>query len=110
MLSSFLWTEEATKYPEVVLDTIKDNPAMSSLLSVKSHPVPLWNLEWLQDYLESTWDTPAFPNVLPKVLFYLGEQLQHVATDSSIHWRALRTLFKVTSFTQRSTYGPKQIG
>ena len=95
-LGNLIWTDEDAKYPEAIFDTIKDNPAMPSLLSVQSRAKSLWNLEWLQDYLESIWDLPTFPTVLPKVVFYLGEELQHVATDSSVHWRALRTLFKVT--------------
>lgn len=104
MLGSSLWADEDAKYPEVIFDTITDNPSMPSLLSVQGHTKSLWNLEWLQDYLESIWDTPVFPTVLPKLFFYLGEGLQHVSTDSSVHWRALRALFKVMRFARTLTW------
>lgn len=90
-----LWAHEAPKYPEVVFSTIKDNSGMMSLLAAQSPSSTLWNLEWLQPFLESIWDSPTFATVLPKVFVYLGEELQHTAIDPSVHAQSLKALYKV---------------
>lgn len=92
---SAIWSGELASYAEVVFDSIKDNPAHPLLLVVQSSSTALWRLDWLKYYLESIWDSPIFPNVMPKVFIYLGEELQHMATDPSVRVQALKVLFQV---------------
>jgi ATP-dependent RNA/DNA helicase, senataxin len=88
-----LWKNESHEYPEVIIDSIKDNATILGLFSHgKGDP---WTLDWLQPYLESIWNEAAFANCLAKAFVFLGEELQHASYSTEAHVQASSTLFQV---------------
>ncbi|KAF8305662.1 hypothetical protein DL93DRAFT_2172485 [Clavulina sp. PMI_390] len=103
---SSLWAKEHASYPELVFDTLKDHTGMPALLADQSpeRQPALWKLQWLQTFMESAWDSPAFAAMLPKMFLWLGEQLQHVTVDPTVHIQALRALFTImTSLCRKAS-------
>ncbi|TCD66618.1 DEAD-box type RNA helicase [Steccherinum ochraceum] len=73
-----VWQEEGKDYPLVVFNTIKDNPSYIECL--RTSPVTdrdPWTLVCLSTYLKSLDRLPAFKEVLPAMMLFLCEELQH---------------------------------
>ncbi|KAF9516494.1 hypothetical protein BS47DRAFT_1483978 [Hydnum rufescens UP504] len=88
-----LWKNESPEYPEVIIDSIKDNATILGYFShSKGDP---WALDWLQPYLESLWKEAAFANCLAKAFVFLGEELQHASYSAEAHVQASSTLFQI---------------
>lgn len=77
-LHADLWLNEESDYPQVVLDSIKDNPYFTDLVrGLKSQDREPWLLLWFSDYLHSIWAWQIFDVVLVKMVDFLCEELQH---------------------------------
>ena len=73
-----LWAAEDTEYPHVVFSSIKQNPrylAVLQALSVVDRKE--WSLNWFEAYLNSIGHLPVVKDVLPDMVQFLCEELQH---------------------------------
>ena len=75
-LGPTLWKDEGDEYPQVVFNSIKDNISYSELLQDFSAD-RVWAIQWLEAYVKSIGDLPAFSGVMPLIIQYLCEELQH---------------------------------
>ena len=75
-----VWQGEGPEYAHVVFNSIKDNTHFADILCNLPAPVPKddWQLKWLEVYANSVGKLPVFKDILPTVLQFLCEQLQHV--------------------------------
>ncbi|OSX59822.1 hypothetical protein POSPLADRAFT_1048291 [Postia placenta MAD-698-R-SB12] len=77
-IGSTVWEGEGPEYPQVVFNSIKDNPryldALQGLSAVRRDN---WMLSWMETYVKSIGGTPAFRDTLPVVMHFLCEELQH---------------------------------
>ena len=75
-----VWQGEGPEYAHVVFNSIKDNTRYAEILCSLSAPVPKddWQLKWLEVYANAVGKLPVFKDILPSVLQFLCEQLQHV--------------------------------
>ena len=73
-----IWTDESPQYPQVVFDSVKDNPQFLTLLMASENigEKPYLFL-WFSDYLMSIWDLPVFGEVLAKMAEFMLVELQH---------------------------------
>lgn len=77
-LENNLWKYEATDYPQVIFDAIKDNPAyVERIRDVPRTEDKHWYLYWFSDYIKSIWTSPSFPATFAKMVDFLCEELQH---------------------------------
>jgi senataxin len=77
-LKADLWFNEEPDYPQVVLDSIKDNSCFTDLMrGLNSQDREPRLLLWFSDYLHSIWTWQIFDNVLVKMVDFLCEELQH---------------------------------
>ena len=76
--SKRIWEGESPEYPQVVFDSIKDNPSYSNMLltfdPTKAKP---WFLLFMLEYLGQVWETPVFGEVLAKFTAFACDELQH---------------------------------
>lgn len=74
------WQDEGPEYAHVVFNSIKDNTRFGDVLCNLPAPVPKddWQLKWLEVYANSVGKLPVFKDILPSILQFLCEQLQHV--------------------------------
>ncbi|TBU62332.1 SEN1 N terminal-domain-containing protein [Dichomitus squalens] len=74
------WQGEGPEYAHVVFNSIKDNTRFADILCNLPAPVAKddWQLKWLEVYANSVGKLPVFKDILPTVLQFLCEQLQHV--------------------------------
>lgn len=73
------WKGEVHDFPQVVFDSIKDNPVYLRLVqdldpNLTQQP---WFMQWFQAYLNSLSDMPIFDEVLKKIVGFACEELQH---------------------------------
>ena len=75
-----VWQGKGPEYAHVVFNSIKDNTHFADILCNLPAPVPKddWQLKWLEVYANSVGKLPVFKDILPTVLQFLCEQLQHV--------------------------------
>ncbi|KAI0039679.1 hypothetical protein FA95DRAFT_993043 [Auriscalpium vulgare] len=77
-LGGTIWQDEDPDYPQVVFDAIKDNPSYSLRLQALSPADEgVWFLLWYPEYIQSLKASPAFEDVLAKMVNFLCEELQH---------------------------------
>jgi len=77
-MDSDFWKGEEVQYPQIVFDSVKDNPSYSDAFShVKSVQEPPWFLGWFAEYLHTIKDLPAYAEVLAKMVGFMCEELQH---------------------------------
>ena len=69
-----LWKGESEEYPLVVFNTIKDNSRYAEMLLSGTEG---WALDGLPSYLKSVGELPVFREVLPAMIQFLCEELQH---------------------------------
>ncbi|KAI0078277.1 hypothetical protein K474DRAFT_1619824 [Panus rudis PR-1116 ss-1] len=74
-IGSGVWDGEGSEYPVVVFSNVKDNPSYSEALL--SNEKESWLLGWVESYLKSVGELPAFKDVLPVVMQFFCEELQH---------------------------------
>ncbi|KAI0785263.1 SEN1 N terminal-domain-containing protein [Abortiporus biennis] len=69
-----VWAGEGSEYPLVVFNTIKDNSAYAQIeVSGREN----WTVTGMQTLLKSVGDLPAFKDILPAMIQFLCEELQH---------------------------------
>lgn len=73
------WQDEGSEYAHVVFNSVKDNTRFGDVLCNLPAPVPKddWQLKWLEVYANSVGKLPVFKDILPSILQFLCEQLQH---------------------------------
>ncbi|KAH9854663.1 SEN1 N terminal-domain-containing protein [Lenzites betulinus] len=73
------WLEEGPEYAHVVFNSIKDNTRFSDVLCNLPAPVPKddWQLKWIEVYANTVGKLPVFKDILPSILQFLCEELQH---------------------------------
>ena len=73
-----LWVDESKGYPQVIFDSIKDNPAFSKCLltSDVTDDKPIF-LVWLWDFLRSIWDTADFGTIILTIVGFMCGEAQH---------------------------------
>ena len=76
-LGSKLWESEGEEYPQVVFNTIKNNSAYATELQQNQHRQSQWIIQWIEAYVKSLGDLPALQSLLPLMIQYLCEDLQH---------------------------------
>ncbi|TFY66727.1 hypothetical protein EVG20_g4365 [Dentipellis fragilis] len=77
-LGSDLWKGDSQDYPQVVFDSIKDNPSYSERIqSLGPRDEKPWFLLWFLEYLRSIWSSPVFGDIMAKMVDFLCEELQH---------------------------------
>ena len=83
-LGKKLWTGENDDYPQVVFDSIKDNPRFVDLV-LKYDPSEgkAWHLLLFLEIFRSLWDHPAYGDVLAKFAALTCEELQHERFESA---------------------------
>ncbi|KAF7365221.1 hypothetical protein MVEN_00393700 [Mycena venus] len=72
------WLEEGPEYPQIIFDSVKENPSFSEMLlrptpSSAQHP----HLSWCSVYLSAIEGQPAQGEVIAKMADFLCEELQH---------------------------------
>ena len=74
-----VWQGEGPEWAHVVFNSIKDNTRFSDVLCNLPAPVPKddWQLKWIEVYANTTAKLPVFKDILPSVLQFLCEELQH---------------------------------
>ena len=78
-LDNKIWEGEGDDYPQVVFDSIKDNPAYVQLVeNYDPSTNKPWFLYILSDYLVSVWDLSVFEITFAKFVAFMCEELQHV--------------------------------
>lgn len=77
-LNDKLWSGENADYPQIVFDSIKDNPSYTNILLAhddqKEQP---WFLFFFHEYLRSIWDMQIFGDVLARFAAFTCDELQH---------------------------------
>jgi senataxin len=78
-LGKEFWRDERPDFPQIVFDSIKDNPAYSNFLmtimvSVDEQP---WFLAWFGQYLQTIDNLPIYEDVFAKMVSFMCEELQH---------------------------------
>ena len=73
-----MWTDESVQYPQVVFDSVKNNPWFHNLITTTddTSKKPYLFL-WFTEYLTSIWDLPVFEEVLARMTEFLLVELQH---------------------------------
>lgn len=72
------WIGEGPEFPQVVFDSVKDNPSFSELLqNTGSSTERPWFLNWFREYLHTIRDLPVYGEVLVKIADFLCEETQH---------------------------------
>ncbi|TFK91118.1 hypothetical protein K466DRAFT_515953 [Polyporus arcularius HHB13444] len=107
------WQDEGPEYAHVVFNSIKDNTRYADILCSLTAPVPKddWQLKWLEVYANTVGKLPVFKDILPSVLQFLCEQLQHVrfkAVRPNAMSIASRLLFAVLSQQGKSESSTRQ--
>ncbi|KAF7346319.1 hypothetical protein MSAN_01859600 [Mycena sanguinolenta] len=77
-LARTFWQEEGPEYPQIIFDSVKENPSFSEMLlrpisSSAQHP----RLSWCAVYLAAIEGQPAQAEVIAKMADFLCEELQH---------------------------------
>lgn len=71
------WKGESDEYPQVAFNTIKDNTSYSELLQALPIDRGYWAIQWMEAYVKSVGNLPVFSSVMPLIIQYLCEELQH---------------------------------
>ncbi|KAI0822260.1 SEN1 N terminal-domain-containing protein [Trametes gibbosa] len=73
------WQDEGPEYAHVVFNSIKDNTSFLDILCNLPAPVLKddWQLKWIEVYANTVGKLPVFKDILPSVLQFLCEELQH---------------------------------
>ncbi|KAI0354940.1 hypothetical protein OH77DRAFT_1542922 [Trametes cingulata] len=74
-----VWQDEGPEYAHVVFNSIKDNARFAEVLCSLPAPVPRddWQLKWIEVYANTVGKLPVFKDILPSILQFLCEELQH---------------------------------
>ena len=77
-LKGDIWKGESVDYPQIVFDSIKDNPSyLDNILSQQLSEGNNWLLSIFSEFVLSLWDTQIFGDVLARVLAFFCVELQH---------------------------------
>ena len=72
-----VWEGEGDEYPQLIFNTIKDNLAYSDALVAEQPSNDHWLMQWMESYVKSLNDLPGLHGLLPLIIQYLCEELQH---------------------------------
>ena len=94
-----VWQDEGPEYAHVVFNSIKDNTRYADTLCNLTSPVPKddWQLKWIEVYANTVGKLPVFKDILPSMLQFLCEQLQH-ARFKAIRPNAMSIASRVSEF------------
>ena len=77
-LSKKLWSSDSADYPQVVFDSIKDNPSyIDMVLSYDAQREQAWFLFFFLEYLRSVWEMQVFGDVFARFVAFALDELQH---------------------------------
>lgn len=77
-LKGDIWKGESVDYPQIVFDSIKDNPSyLDNILSQQLSEGNNWLLSIFSEFVLSLWDMQIFGDVLARVLAFFCVELQH---------------------------------
>ncbi|OBZ71655.1 putative ATP-dependent helicase C29A10.10c [Grifola frondosa] len=72
------WEGEGPEYLHVVFNSIKDNTRYAEMLQGRQNVhKDDWYLKWIDIYVQTIGNLPVFKDILPSVLQFLCEELQH---------------------------------
>ena len=72
-----VWQDEGPEYAHVVFNSIKDNPRYTDILCNPPNPTDDSYVKWIELYVNTVAKLPVFKDILPSVMQFLCEQLQH---------------------------------
>lgn len=73
-----VWEDEGTEFPQVIFSSIKDNVRYLEMLqSLADTRRDIWVLSWVESYMKSIGNSAICRDVLPIVIHFLCEELQH---------------------------------
>ena len=76
-LGATTWSGESDEFPHVVFNTIKDNASYANILQTLPADKGRWAIQWMEAYVKSLAGFPGLPSLLPLMIQYLCEELQH---------------------------------
>ncbi|CCM01866.1 uncharacterized protein FIBRA_03937 [Fibroporia radiculosa] len=77
-LGSSMWEAEVVDFPQIVFNSIKDNPRyLESLQNLGVVRKDNWYLNWIEAFVKTVADMVVFKEILPIVTHFLVEELQH---------------------------------
>ncbi|KAJ7250875.1 SEN1 N terminal-domain-containing protein [Mycena haematopus] len=77
-LARLFWQEEGPEYPQIIFDSIKENPSFAEMLLRPTSPSAQHpRLSWCSVYLAAIEGQPAQREVIAKMADFLCEELQH---------------------------------
>lgn len=83
-LGKKLWADDNDDYPQVVFDSIKDNPRFTDLVITYDHSEgKAWHMLLFLEIVRSLWDHPACGDILAKFAALTCEELQHERFESA---------------------------
>jgi hypothetical protein len=112
-MNKTIWDGEGPEFPQVVFDSIKDNPAFSQIilnLDVSEAENSRLLLAFFKEYLQCTRDRPVYGEVLAKMVDFLCEETQHERFKDvrpvTMSWvaRVSSPASTETTLTQRTFY------
>lgn len=73
-----VWEDEGTEYPQVIFSSVKDNVRYLEILqNLSDERKDNWLLSWFDTYLKSIGRLPICKDVLPLLVHFFCEELQH---------------------------------
>lgn len=78
-LGKGIWQNEDPEFPQIVFDSIKDNPSFTQMV-LDMDPLPKekpWFLAGFLDLLASLWEVPSFGEILARLIAFMCDELQH---------------------------------
>ncbi|KAL6302769.1 SEN1 N terminal-domain-containing protein [Sparassis latifolia] len=73
-----MWEGETTEYPQMIFTSIKDNTRyLDALQSLETTRRDNWLFSWIETYLKTIGKLPIIKEVLPTIMQFLCEELQH---------------------------------
>lgn len=73
-----MWRDESPQYPDVIFSAVKDNPRYLEILQrINGSGKEVWPIQWLETFMKSVGNMPAFKDVFPMIFQFLCEELQH---------------------------------
>ncbi|EJC98117.1 uncharacterized protein FOMMEDRAFT_97735 [Fomitiporia mediterranea MF3/22] len=77
-LGNKIWSEESADYPQVVFDSIKDNPSYIDLIFAHNQQKEqAWFLMIFLEYLRSVWEMQIFEDIVARFAAFTCDELQH---------------------------------
>ncbi|KAG8930710.1 DEAD-box type RNA helicase [Tulasnella sp. 418] len=86
-----LWENEASEYPQVKIDAIRDNPTFDQLIQKNTQPA----LQVFDAYLTSVWKLDIFSEALAKTVAFMCGDLLHPRYETSCRSKVMLVLAQI---------------